>query len=283
MKTTVVFQKGKTVKTKKFIVAGDLHSVFFIRDHKVGQFVDTYLGKLFYSRVPLAVTASIREQDKQQTPPNNLNPLNINEQIEQLIEEYRPEYVILSLGQFDIEFDYYYRSIIEGKDVDDFIEELVKTYRQYILDLSKKYGITVVIKGINPSTLIHEATSRSYVSLEVVKCYGCGDEEKDLDLRLRMKQGLQKPEFKFNKRFELTYQFNIALQKLAEELGIYYFDIWDEVIDPNTGLVDLQFMPAKGSHYLLDTFVLRQIHYDALYKMMSYLQSVDEKGEGHYE
>lgn len=266
---------------KKFIVAGDLHSTCFIRDQKVGQYVDTYLGKLFYSRVPQAVTASIREQDAQQTPPNNLNPLNLNDQIEQLIAEYQPEYVLLCLGQFDVEFDYYYRSIIEGKNVDNFLPELMLIYRQYLLSLQNKYGVGLIVKGINPSVLIHEATSRSYVAFEIAKFYGTGDEDEDLALRLRVKQALYQPEFKFEQRFELTRQFNIALKELADEIGVYYFDIWDEIIDPNTGQVDLQFMPAKGSHYLLDTFVTRKIHYDALYKVMSNLTAKEnEQGEG---
>ncbi|KGQ28248.1 hypothetical protein [Gallibacterium anatis] len=254
---------------KKFIVAGDLNATFFTREMRVNDFIDSYQNKLFYSRTLFNVTACIRELDKKQSPPNNLNPLRLHNQIDKLIKEYNPMYIVLCLGQFDIEFDYYYRNIIEGKNNDFFLNELIEIYKAYILKLYQEYGVKTIIKGLNPSVLIHEQTSSYYVSQKITTYYGCGDKTKDYDLFMKVIHGVRSPESKFARRFQLIEEFNLSLQELAKEMKISYFNVWDKLIDKETNMVELQFMPAKETHYIIDSFITRKVHYDALYEVIS--------------
>lgn len=51
-------------------------------------------------------------------------------------------------------------------------------------------------------------------------------------------------------RTELVLNFNVALQKLAKEIGVVYFDLSDRLLDPATGLVDRNYCAAPEDHHL---------------------------------
>lgn len=262
----------------KFCIAGDPNAAYYARDGKVAQFMDSYLGKLFYSQSFYTYSACIRGLDKTQTPPKDPYPVdNLAIQLDRFIPGYKGDYLVIGLGQFDLEFDYYYRSVIEQKNTDRFIDELVDIYRAYLQSVKEKHGIGIVIRGLNPTVLVHDLTSQYYIANQVAQFYGSGNKEADTELYLRIIRGISRMDFTYAKRFEQVRQFNEALKSLAKELGGHYFDIWDKVIDPDTGMVDFKFMPAPGTGYLADTFAMRQIHYDALYRLMQDIEADSEQ------
>ena len=86
---------------------------------------------------------------------NEKSKLKLKETIEQFIYQ-NPSYkLVFCLGQVDIEFGYYYKCIKDNikYDVNDYINNLILLYEQYLLTIKQdKY-----ILSINPCVLINKA------------------------------------------------------------------------------------------------------------------------------
>lgn len=243
---------------KKFAIIGDSHSIYFKQLNKVTHLVNTHWGVVDYKVADISA-ATIRGFG------NRESTLKVSDQVDKIINEVNPDYLVFGLGQVDTELGYYYRTIVKGDSKitpEIFIEETLETYRQYLISLKAKHGIGIIIKGVNPTVLINEIFAANYISNITTEHF------KDKDERLAIKQKVKDelPDYAF--RFELNCKLNEALKQLVAELNGRYFDIWEQVIDLETGMVNLNYLPGNFDHHLADSVVVRKIHYDALYEVM---------------
>lgn len=272
MEAKLVFRKGESKKVKKISIVGDKYADSFVRDAKVEQLSNSYIGEVHYSRIIRPEYVSIWKLFDDMEFYGGSIIATYHDQVKKLMEEYKPDYVIFALGQTDLEFEYYYRAIILGEDVDNFIDETIEKYHRYIETIQNEYGGGVIIKGVNPSVLLHNSDSRYFTSRMLVKRYGGVDKEKNLEMTNQFIRGLVSPEYQFERRFELLERFNEELRRLAKAVQGLYFDLWDELIDKDTGSVRLQYMPARQTNCLVDSNELRQLHYDKLREITQFLE-----------
>lgn len=246
----------------KFAIIGDSHAMYFCQLNKVADLVDSRWGVFDYKVADISA-ATIRGFG------NRKSTLKVSDRVDTIIDEINPSHLVFGLGQVDTELGYYYRSIVKGdsldNSVDNFIEETVDTYRQYLTSLKEKYRVGIIIKGVNPTVLINQTFAANYISNITTEHFS--DKDKRLSMKQKVKDEL--PDYEF--RFDLNRKLNDALKLLANELDARYFEIWDQVIDPATGMVFLKYLPATFDHHLADSVEVRKIHYDALYDVMKEL------------
>ncbi|OBX06237.1 hypothetical protein QV08_10750 [Gallibacterium salpingitidis] len=240
---------------KKFAIVGDSHAVYFTQLNKLTKLSKSYYDPNDYKVADISA-ATIRGFG------NRDSTLKVSDQINKLIENTQPHTLIFCLGQVDIELGYYYRSIIKEKNVDNFIEETITIYKNYLLNLQQEKKVNIVIKGINPTVLINQIFAINYIGNITTENFKTPEERKFY----KQKVADELPDYSF--RFSLSSNFNNALKDLADRFNWSYFDIWNEVIDPKTGNIYLKYLPAWFDHHLVDSVEVRQIHYDALYKVM---------------
>jgi hypothetical protein len=174
---------------------------------------------------------------------NNNSTLKLKEKILQYQEVNPEKHLVFFLGQSDVEFIYYYKSIKNNNkmDINTFIDEIVVNYVQFIINYIKK----PIILGINPTTTqnnehIFNVNFREQNNTNPSGTYLLNLQYEDVK--------------HFYDNFELRFNnnllFNKKLKAECEKNNIIYVDLNDEVIDRDMMKVKDIYQPKQDDHHL---------------------------------
>ena len=157
--------------------------------------------------------------------------------------------LIFFLGQSDIEFIYYYKSIINKNKIliDDYIELYVNKY----VDFVKLYIKKPIILGINP-TVIRDSSHIFNVNFR--------DDPSNINPSGGYYSNIIYDEVKdyydnFENRFNNNLLFNKKLKCTCEKNNVVYVDINDEVLNDDMTVKQI-YKPIHDDHHLVKNIQL---------------------------
>jgi hypothetical protein len=159
--------------------------------------------------------------------------------------------MVFFLGQSDIEFIYYYKSIKNNNklDINIFIDNLISNYIKFIVDYIKN----PIVLGINPTTIknnehIFNVNFREQTSNNPSGSY--------LNINYEDVKYFYDT---FEVRFNNNLLFNNKLKCECKKNNIIYVDLNDEIIDTNTMTVKEIYQPKHDDHHLVKNINLYNI------------------------
>lgn len=182
---------------------------------------------------------------------NEKSVLRLKESILEYQKNNPEKTLVFFLGQSDLEFIYYFKSIKSNKKIDmnDFMNTLIKQYIEFI----KTYIKRPIILGINP-TVIKNTKHIFHVNFtEKTPNNPAGTYEPSI-IYNDVKHYYDNFEVRFNNHVE----FNKKLLEESKKNCIKYVDLWDEIIDEN-GNVKLIYTPNVEDHHLVKNFRLYEV------------------------
>lgn len=185
-------------------------------------------------------------------------------QLKQKILDYQslnPEKtLIFFLGQSDIEFIYYFKSIIKQKKIliDEFINFWVEKYVEFVKTYIKK----PIILGINPTVIknnehIFNINFRDNISNNI--------NPSGSNLLHINYSNVKHYYDDFDIRFNNNLNFNKKLKSECEKNNIIYIDLNDEVLNQNMKVKEL-YQPISDDHHIVKNIRL----YDVLIDKIKY-------------
>ncbi|MGF1765989.1 hypothetical protein L4D06_01170 [Enterovibrio makurazakiensis] len=234
----------------KIFVVGDSHSRFFELTGELKTRNEKYKGLDF--EVHVIPGASIKGFGKRKST------LNTNIEVRNRVEKINPDYVVMCLGQVDIELGYYYQKCIKKLDVDfeSYANSLIESYVEEV----KSLGVKTILKGVNQTVLTgYREKAIKYVGKIIAENISDAEE-----VRLARKR-LSEMFPSVLERVSNHFTFNEKLKIEAKRNDFLYFDI-NEMICESDGLVCDKYIPASFDHHLVDSIEVREIHIDNLLK-----------------
>lgn len=158
---------------------------------------------------------------------NPESKLKLREAIEETFYIDTSKYYIFLLGQVDVEFGYYYKSVKEGIKLDfkEYVSSLIKAYDTYL----EKFPLPFCVCSIYPS-VIRNIVHNFNVSF---KCNnGFEGKYSEVDNIIEFDSLICKEVYRdsYLERIDNCRYFNTQLYKLSKEKGYRYIDLWDELM-----------------------------------------------------
>lgn len=243
--------------SKTVLIVGDSHAEYFQPSERLKFHKQAHLKDIEY-RFILKRGATIRGFGRRK------GSLKLGSEVEEELNRLKNcSNLILALGQVDIELGLYYKQVIKGESTDNFIDEIIESYCLTLREMKARYpNLVIAVKGINPTVFLYRPFTVRYIS-RIINENIRDENEKNI---YKKKLDLELPTFYIRHRQHM--EFNKKLEKMAIANGLEYFDLWNYVIDSNTGVVADRFVPFKFDHHLADTLETRLVHQQALFKHM---------------
>lgn len=242
-----------------FLIVGDSHTQYFGISHQLRGMTHALRGIRSVNKVVSASTvAGVGKVD---------STLQLGANIHRWVDEVDPDYLVLNLGQVDVELGIPYRQFVtnrpEGPEywLNHFIEEYFNFLDTLTLDPSR-----IIIKGINLPVLCYDhAKAIKYISRIVTERFT--DDANDEKQKQVVLEKLNKRYSSDSIRTDLATRFNQKLQTACDDKSYGYFDINDELRSTKTDFINPRFIPSKFDHHIIDSLEVRIIHWEALIKV----------------
>jgi hypothetical protein len=173
--------------------------------------------------------------------------------------DFNNKIAIFVLGQCDIEFGYYYKSVRQNEklNIDFFMEDLIVKYDKYLSQLSFDF----VVVGINPC-VSDDIRHNFYVNFEDMDCQDTNqfNETGTVDNNIKFEDYLHIYNDSLFTRNQIHKKFNTLLSKMCFEKGYKFVDIWDDITTNDT--IKSQFKLDKLDHHIRESDEI----FDFLYK-----------------
>lgn len=174
---------------------------------------------------------------------NTNSKLKLRETLEEF-QYYNPSYkLIFFLGQVDIEFGYYYKCIKDNikYDINNFINNLITLYEQYLLTLK----CDIHILSINPCVLTDNERLFNI-------CFKDGNGEQGY--YSENNNSINYNDYKYliddySTRYNNNILFNIRLKEMCIKNKFNYIDFW-HIVTNNNQIKD-DYFPKNIDHHLL--------------------------------
>jgi len=205
---------------KNIYIYGCSHSGFFKKFDKIG-----YHLKL--NNIDSMSLSGLVEGKK--------TKLNIYNKLISSIKANNINYLILKVGQVDIECIYYYKFLIKKEliTVELFIENLMLIYSKLIDQILSIYNNDFIIFSINLPSISSNNGLKNYINKII-------NNNKNIELNI---------DTNLQKQTEMALLFNKKLNELCIPKNILFIDTTSDFIDPETGLCKKKFQTNKDHHY----------------------------------
>ena len=167
--------------------------------------------------------------------------------------------LIFFLGQSDVEFIYYFKSIKYSKKIliDEFINSIVEKYVKFVKTYIKKS----IILGINPTVIknneyIFNVNFRDEISNNNNNPSGSNL----LDINYNDVKDYYD---NFDIRFNNNLNFNKKLKNECEKYNIIYIDLNDEILDEYMNVKE-KYQPKCNDHHLVKNITLYNVLIDKI-------------------
>ncbi|QIV88312.1 SGNH/GDSL hydrolase family protein [Glutamicibacter mishrai] len=240
----------------KFLVVGDSHTEYFGITNQLRTINKSLRGITCYNKVIHGATVS--------GVGKLTSTLNVGSDIPKWIKNAKPDFLVLNLGQVDIELGIPFRQYVQGSTspMSELIDQFVAAYFRYIETLDMPNS-RIIIKGINLPTLCYDRDKAiKYITRIVTERFT--DSSDDLSKRHSVVQNLKNSYASDILRTELAFRFNSILKGACNELGYGYFDINAHLLDPESGTISPKFVPTGFDHHIIDSLDVRDLHWREL-------------------
>jgi hypothetical protein len=176
-------------------------------------------------------------------------------------QELNPEKtLVFFLGQSDVEFIYYYKSIKNNfkLDITEFLHDLVDKYVEFIKNYIKK----PIVLGINPTVIKsnEHIFNVNFRELSTVNPNGSNLLNINYD-------DVKEYYDSFEKRFDNNLNFNKILKCECEKNNIIYIDLNDEILNDDMQVKEI-YQPNYVDHHLIKNFNLYNV---LIFKLSEYI------------
>jgi len=175
---------------------------------------------------------------------NENSVLKLKEKIMEYQRIHPDKYLVFFLGQSDIEFIYYYKSIKNNSKINitEFINEIVQKYIEFVI----KYINKPIILGINPTVIksnehIFNVNFRDTVSLNTNPAGSNHLNIKYDDVKHFYDD--------FEKRFCNNLNFNKILREECQKHKVPYFDLNKYILDEKNNVKE-EYLQNREDHHL---------------------------------
>ncbi|MBF6672453.1 hypothetical protein [Glutamicibacter sp. FBE19] len=240
----------------KFLVVGDSHTEYFGITNQLRTINKSLRGVTCYNKVIHGATV---------TGVGKLtSTLNVGSDIPKWIENATPDFLVLNLGQVDIELGVPFRQYVQGdtRPVGELVDYFVASYLSYIETLEMPAS-RIIIKGINLPTLCYDRDKAiKYITRIVTERFT--DSTEDALKRDDVVKKLKNTYASDILRTKLANKFNETLRLACEELGYGYFDINQHLAGDDDGMISPRFVPTGFDHHIIDSLEVRDLHWREL-------------------
>lgn len=153
--------------------------------------------------------------------------------------------VLFMLGEVDCGFTIWHKVEKEGKNLEDCLNMACQNYQSFIAEICKESRGEVYIVSAIPTSL------------------GPGDDIGDVANYRKHISSSQKA------RTELSIRFNSRMKDFAISCNYNFIDIDDELIDPNTGVLNKKYRNENASDHHLSDIMLAPVFRD-MFEKISY-------------
>ena len=177
---------------------------------------------------------------------NQNSYLQLSKQILNYQSNYPNKTLVFFLGQSDIEFIYYYKSVKQNEkiDINSFIDNLIEKYIHFLTSfITNKY----VLLGINPHVIKDIKHIYNVNFTETNQNNPAGENNSD---KYKFEDYLHIYNDTYETRFKNSMIFNEKLKQKCENKNINYITINDTILDLNQNVKNI-YMPNGIDHHLV--------------------------------
>jgi len=240
----------------RVLAIGDSHTQYFGLNNQV---VVAHAPARGVTCVTKAVSAASVTGVGKQT-----STLNIASDVPKWINSFKPDFLVFNLGQVDVELGLPFRKYVkqDGIPAKQHMHSFVQSYLSFLNGLDFPPA-RIIIKGINlPVLCFDRPKAIRYINRIVTERFTDSQEDK---LRQDAVLAMLKEDYPTDiVRTDLAFHFNDMLKSAAESAGYAYFDINDDLLNPENGLIKTSFIPAHFDHHLIDSVDTRVLHWKSL-------------------
>lgn len=190
--------------------------------------------------------------------------LSLSSDIPQWIGSARPDFLVMGLGQVDVELGIPFRHFVKGETTPsrELLAGFVDSYMGYMSSLDFPAS-RIVIKGINAPVLCYDrAKAIRYINRIVTERFTDSTEDAARQELVLSQLKVSYPSDIIRTDHAIT--FNAMLKEFARKAGYGYFDINSDLIDTSTGLIKTAYVPSGFDHHIVDTLDVRIMHWKHL-------------------
>lgn len=239
-------------KKERVLVFGDSHTVYFGDARQVFGYNNDYKNISVECHVKHG--AAIAGFGKRQST------MNVKQQILDRLATNNYNFLVLNFGQVDIELGLFYRKFVKNENLsfETHVDNIIKIYLDFIksLPFDKK---NILVKGINlPALCYSKPKWLDYINRIITENIVDTDE---INL---ISEKMSHFYLDDHTRTNMNLLFNEKLKCELKKINVDYGDINDNLIDVNTGLISLDFIPCRLDHHLVDSVGVRNYHWNFL-------------------
>lgn len=179
----------------------------------------------------------------------------LNKSVMNIDDDTNTKILIFQLGQVDIEFGYYYKSVLRSEklDVDEFMNDLIDKYTEFLLSIKSK----VVVIGVNP-TAITDLEHTFRVNFNDTMCHANNliQETGCLDNRYKYSELGHIYNDDMSNRNIVHKRFNEKLKNMCNKYSFVFCDLWDFLIDQDANSLLPIYKPAVNDHHIVPSNIL---------------------------
>jgi len=239
------------MKIEELVVIGDSHTSQYGFD-TIKSYKD--IEKFFLINAP---GASIKGLVKEKST------LGLLEKIKGF-EFTKKQKILFVIGQCDVEFGYYYKSVLNGKklSIDEFFDDLIKKYESFLLGFDFEF----IVSAINPCTVIDNEYNfnvnfKDNISHITNKLNETGELDNDVIFSELTHIYNDDNETRNNNH----KYFNEKLESMCKKNDFNFINIWDDITENN--FVKPNFRRDGDNHHLNINVELLEILYNKLIKL----------------
>lgn len=189
--------------------------------------------------------------------------LNLSNEVKKSIES--DDFVILNFGQVDIELGFYYKKIIKDNEQSTIqhMNEIIEKYMVFIKSLDNN---RIIIKGLNAPSTCHSENQWQNFIMRIISPNTLSEvDNQNINTEL-IKRKIKNLPSDDSIRTKISLEFNKRLKTACHNNNVHYFDINEELIDKNTGILKNSFITPVFDNHITDSIETRLLHWNGALK-----------------
>ena len=240
----------------QFLIVGDSHTQYFGISNQLRALEPSLRGiRAVTKAVSASTVAGVGKVD---------STLQLGQSIRTWVDKVDPDFLVLNLGQVDLELGIPFRRFVKGEDTpeSEWVKYFVDEYMSYIKSINMQPE-RIIVKGVNLPVLCYDHDKAiKYIARIVTERFT--DVEADVSKNEEILEDLRRRYPSDVVRTDLANKFNESLKIACTKNGNGYFDINGELARRPHGTIDPKFIPSKFDHHIIDSLEVRSIHWQAL-------------------
>ena len=171
---------------------------------------------------------------------------NYNNFIINNIDKLKNNIILFKIGQVDIEFGYYYKTLIKNEciNIEEFTDNLIEIYEEFLNKINYS-NYKIIICGISLPAYNNIKHSIGYKG-SIINLKKYSDRINSIDENI---DTLTKMFGTLEEQTKNSLLFNEKLKNLCQKLNLPYIDFTEEFIDNTTNILKKEYTTDSDHHY----------------------------------